>query len=407
MSNSNQLVQNWLLISFDQWRGDWLHQPWLQLPVINGLAREGWTLRRCYTSSPQCVPARASWLTGKTPGELGVTQNIEYQVPEDSPSFVRQLRDNHNYQTALVGKTHWTPHKEGIDLRDNLPLLQSLGFDKVREIAGPRALAVLDCELTDCWRKAGVLSKYRDDLEDRYRDGCVHTVRPTVLPDELYPDRWLTHVALEELKLLKADRPWLLWVSFPGPHEPFDVPEKWREIWGNGPIPDPIPRPSNLRKLLEVASLGSALSGKLERWPHGIPLEAQRKLRRDYADHLSFLDSQVGELLSALRKRSDFHRTAISCCSDHGELLGDWGLLLKGCFLEGAIRSLFLHRPPGGRQIFRRLSQITNRPYGLTQAMWAAADAVSDPQSGSFGHRMRSMSSEVLVEFGSEKLIIK
>ena len=67
--------QNWLLISFDQWRGDWLHQQWLRLPVLCGLAREGWDLRRCYTSSPQCIPARVSWLTGQSPKFLGLTTN--------------------------------------------------------------------------------------------------------------------------------------------------------------------------------------------------------------------------------------------------------------------------------------------------------------------------------------------
>ena len=67
---SRSRPQNWLLISFDQWRGDWLHQPWLHLPQLRRMAKQGWDGRRCYTSSPQCIPARASWLTGLTPGML-------------------------------------------------------------------------------------------------------------------------------------------------------------------------------------------------------------------------------------------------------------------------------------------------------------------------------------------------
>jgi len=86
-------ASNWLLISVDQWRGDWLHQTWLQLPNLQRMARQGWDVRRCYTSSPQCIPARASWLTGLTPGQLGVTANADYTVPADAPSFVRDLRD--------------------------------------------------------------------------------------------------------------------------------------------------------------------------------------------------------------------------------------------------------------------------------------------------------------------------
>ena len=396
---------NWLLISVDQWRGDWLHQPWLQLPHLQRMAREGWDVRRCYTSSPQCIPARASWLTGLTPGQLGVTANAHYTVPADAPSFVRDLRDQHGFHTVLVGKTHWTPHTKGVDLRDNLPLMRELGFEHVREIAGPRALAEVSCELTDRWQEAGVMEAYCADLLDRYQDGCAHTVRPSVLPDALYPDLWLTGVALEELARMPQDRPWLLWVNFPGPHEPFDVPASWRGH--HGAIPAPEPRPEDAQELNRRAPEGSELARKLQRWPDGLPAEALQALRSDYADHLHLLDAQIGTLLKAMADRSDGAQTAVSVCSDHGELLGDWGLLLKGCFLEGAMRSLFLHRPPGGRSWPRRLWQPKGRSHGLTQCLWDAAAAVTWPQEGSFGWRLRRQDPEVLVEFAAETLTLR
>lgn len=396
---------NWLLISVDQWRGDWLHQSWLQLPHLQRMAREGWDVRRCYTSSPQCIPARASWLTGLTPGQLGVTANAHYTVPADAPSFVRDLRDQHGFHTVLVGKTHWTPHTKGVDLRDNLPLMRELGFEHVREIAGPRALAEVSCELTDRWQEAGVMDAYRVDLLDRYQDGCAHTVRPSVLPDALYPDLWLTGVALEELARMPQDRPWLLWVNFPGPHEPFDVPASWRGH--HGAIPAPEPRPEDAQELNRRAPEGSELARKLQRWPDGLPVEALQALRSDYADHLHLLDAQIGTLFKAMADRSDGAQTAVSVCSDHGELLGDWGLLLKGCFLEGAMRSLFLHRPPSGRSWLRRLWQPKGRPHGLTQCLWDAAAAVTWPEEGSFGWRLRRQDPEVLVEFAAETLTLR
>ena len=396
--------QNWLLISVDQWRGDWLHQEWLELPYLRRLCSEGWDVRRCYTSSPQCIPARASWLTGLTPGELGVTANAIYSVPPDAPSFVRQLRDQYGYCTALVGKTHWTPHEPGVDLRDNQSLMESLGFDRVREIAGPRALAVVDCELTDLWRSEGVLDAYRRDLHSRYDQGIVHSVWPSALPDHLYPDLWLTEVAIQELKRLPQDKPWLLWVSYPGPHEPFDVPVSWR---GNhGLIPPPEERPSDPELLGQLAAPGSELARKLDRWPDGIPAEALQSLRSDYADHLHLLDSQIGELIKALSFRSDLPNTAVTVCSDHGELLGDWGLLLKGCFLEGAIRSLCSY-PPDGRRGIRRWWQPAKRAYGLTPCLWDVAAAVSRPHQGSFGARLRRQPGDVLVEFADERLHLR
>jgi choline-sulfatase len=389
------------LISFDQWRGDWLRQPWLRLPHLQRLARESWLAERCYTSCPHCVPARASWLTGLPPLELGLASNTSYTIPADSPSFARDLREA-GYATALIGKTHWTPHDQpGLDLRDNLPLLRALGFDRAREIAGPRALAVIHCELTDRWREAGVLQAYRQDLADRYEGGRAHLVRPSVLPEALYPDLWVGSQAVAELQAMPSERPWFLWVSFPGPHEPFDVPLRWRGVHQAPLIPEPDPRPAWAEGLPE----GCQLRRLMTRWPDGIPSPALRELRADYADHLALLDTQVGLLMAALADRPDHRRVAVSVVSDHGELLGDWGLLLKGCFLEGAVRSLCLHRPPGGRKRWR--SWGSRRPVPLTPALHTMAAMVTR------GRRQRPLewlaagAGPVLSTFDGERLEVR
>jgi choline-sulfatase len=396
-----QLPHSWLLISFDQWRGDWLRQPWLQLPHLQKLALESWVAERCYTSCPHCVPARASWLTGLSPLELGLVKNTPYTVPAEAPSFVRNLRDA-GYTTALIGKTHWTPHNQpGVDLRDNLPLLRALGIDRAREIAGPRALAVIDCELTDLWREAGVLEAYRQDLADRYKGGCAHLVRPSVLPEALYPDLWVGAQAVAELQSMPTDSPWFLWVSFPGPHEPFDVPARWRGVHPISTIPDADPRPAWAENL----PLDCQLRSLIARWPEGIPIKALKELRADYADHLALLDTQLGHLMEAINVRPDYDNIAVSVVSDHGELLGDWSLLLKGCFLEGAVRSLCLHRPPGGRGPWRAWG--SRNPVPLTPALQCMAAMVRK------GRRQRPLESlaarrgPVVSTFDGESLEIR
>ena len=396
-----QQPHSWLLISFDQWRGDWLRQPWLRLPHLKRLAKEGWLAERCYTSCPHCVPARASWLTGLPPLELGLASNTSYTVSANASSFVRDLSEA-GYSTALIGKTHWTPHDlPGIDLRDNIPLLRALGFDRVREIAGPRALAVIECELTDRWREAGVWDAYRRDLANRYEGGCAHLVRPSVLPEALYPDLWVGREALAELQAMPTDRPWFLWVSFPGPHEPFDVPARWRGVHPVSTIPRAEPRPDWADSL----PADCQLSRLMARWPEGIPSRALQELRADYADHLALLDVQVGNLMEALASRPDHSQVAVSVVSDHGELLGDWGLLLKGCFLEGAVRSLCLHRPPRGRWPWR--SWGSRRPVPLTPALQAMASMV---RRGRRQHPLESLAAHpgpVVSIFAGERLEIR
>ena len=225
------------------------------------------------------------------------------------------------------------------------------------------------------------------------------------MPDHLYPDIWLGNVALQEIVDLPRDTPWFFWISFSGPHEPFDVPTSWRGF--HGLIPSPELRPDSLEQLNKYAPRGSVLSRKLQRWPDGIPLASVSALRADYADHMHLLDAQVGRIMRSLEVNGFLDNTAITICSDHGELLGDWGLLLKGCFLEGAIRSLFVHKPVRARHGLSRLWKYEKRPFGLTEALWSAFYSIIDPSRGSFGSILRSNDKTVQIEFEDEIMLIR
>ena len=182
------------------------------------MAREGWSARRCYTSGPQCVPARMSWLTGLEPSQLGVTRNADVSLPADAPSLVRELRQK-GWHTAVVGKTHWTSHFQTSDLRQNGPPSIQLGFNEACDVAGPRALRRVTCELTEAWRKAGLLEAQRADLQKRYskgRSAAAWGVRPSLLPQPLYPDIWIAERGLKALQSMPTDQPWLLWITLWG-----------------------------------------------------------------------------------------------------------------------------------------------------------------------------------------------
>ena len=115
----------------------------LPLPALEQLASEGWSARRCYTSSPHCVPARMSWLTGLEPSQLGVTRNADVSLPADAPSLVRDLR-------RRAGTPPWWAKPIGpatfqtSDLRENRPLLKQLGFDQACDGGRPPSAAAGD-----------------------------------------------------------------------------------------------------------------------------------------------------------------------------------------------------------------------------------------------------------------------
>ena len=139
--NRETNYSNLLLITFDQCRGDWGGEvgPDSKLINIRAVQENAIVLERCYTNSPQCIPARMSWLTGLQPSQLGVTKNCRARLPRDAPSFARELQKS-GWYTSLIGKTHWTEHNRPCNLEETKDQIRKLGFDQVREIAGPRAL---------------------------------------------------------------------------------------------------------------------------------------------------------------------------------------------------------------------------------------------------------------------------
>jgi len=118
---------NIIYIFSDQHRGDALGcvgHPAVITPNLDKLSAEAVTFERCSTTSPLCMPARASMMTGQYPREHGIwTNNVE--ADPKGPSHVRNIRDA-GYHTALIGKTHLYMHggaNRGTHARDYVPVM--------------------------------------------------------------------------------------------------------------------------------------------------------------------------------------------------------------------------------------------------------------------------------------------
>lgn len=394
---------NLLLVTFDQWRGDWTDpvKPIVKLPCLEELAQKGLTARRCYTSSPQCVPARMSWLTGLYPSQMGITRNCDAEIPADAPSIFRELQKA-GWETELIGKTHWTSHLRPGDLRKKQKVIEDLGFNRVNEVAGPRALQIMTCELTDDWKKEGVFEKYKEDMKRRYRHGrnnAAWSIRSTVLPNHLYPDIWIANKGIEAIQNMPTNKPWLLWISFIGPHEPFDTPKQWEEYKKNS-LPRFIEQANWIKRLRD----GTELKENAESWKDYLNKESIDACRTDYANNLQLLDNQLRRLIDALENTQSANRTAILVTADHGEMLGDHQMLYKSTFLEASIRVPFLYIPP---KISGRKRTLIGKPVELTSTFNLAITNIMK------GGRIKNIQEHckkqkhVTVEFGKELLIIK
>jgi choline-sulfatase len=250
---------------------------------------------------------------------------------------MRAVRDA-GYCTSVFGKIHLHPHRG--DLRDREDLVRSWGLDHVDEIAGPRAATRCKSNLTDRWKAAGVYDAYRADLRDRYATK-PWVARPSPLPLKLYADVYVGEQAAAYLRTYSDSRPWCCWVSFGGPHEPWDAPEPYASLYEPESMPEPIRRVADTHERPQ-----GLLDQKLARG--GFPFEPGdvARLRANYAGNVTLIDDQISEILKVVEQRGDLERTVIAFVSDHGEMNGDHQLLYKQNFLDPAARVPLIMRLP-------------------------------------------------------------
>ncbi len=375
---------NVLLITTDEQRADHVGfggDPVVRTPHLDALAESGVTFDRAYVANPTCMPNRASIVTGRLPSSHGTRVN-GLALDRDAQTFARVLRRD-GYRTALIGKAHLQPlghgadevgrllserpggdavsrgwpagwdtlewlerHREGwVDVGDNY-----YGFDHVRLTGGISAAA--GGHYLHWLRQQGVdPSKRLGPANARWRSSLWDQVFMPDLPAELSTTSYITDRTSEFMsQAVAAGKPFLAWCSFPDPHHPFAPPPEYFDRYR----PDEVGVPESfadrhersmphIRKIL--TGMG-APNGPFQVWA---PTEAQLReaLAAQYGS-IEQIDDAVGRLLRELDRLGVAENTVVVFTSDHGDMGGDHGLLLKhAVHYEACIRVPLVVRVPG------------------------------------------------------------
>ena len=339
MPKSNFDRPNILFVMTDQQRADALGcaQDWMYTPSLDRIAAEGVRFTQCVTTTPVCVPARVTLATGRYPHNNAVWNNMDYTLPVDAPTWMRAIRDL-GYRTSLFGKTHLHPHRG--DLRERAHLLRAYGLDDVDEIGGPRASAHVMSHMTAEWEHKGLLDAYREDYAERFANK-PHVARPSTLPLEDYADVYVGQQAKRYLESYGRDQPWFCWVSFGGPHEPWDAPEPYASLYRPEDMPPPVPRPE-----VDQPRPQGWLDYHMEHHSPVLEPGDVEAMRANYAGNVTLIDDQIGQIVRVVEQRGELENTVIAFTSDHGEMNGDWDLIYKVNFLDGALGVPLIVRTP-------------------------------------------------------------
>ena len=394
---------NILFLMTDQQRFDALGSVggWVRTPTLDRIAAEGVNFTACHTTSPLCIPARFSLALGLHPHVTGIWNNGPYTLAPAAANWMQAVRAA-GYRTSLFGKTHL--HSRGTDLRAAEGHMHALGLDDVDESGGPHANAVLTSHLTARWAAKGLLDVYRRDLEERKARGAF--AAPSVLPLEEYADVYIADRAVEYLRAYRRPEPWFCWVSFGGPHEPWDAPEPYASLYAPDDMPPPRPKP------IEEFPRATGLADR--RKQHAFAPGQIAGLRANYAGNVTLIDDQIGRILAAVEARGELAGTAIVFTSDHGEMNGDAGMLYKGNFLDAAVRVPLLVRPAAGFGPFpagRRSDRLVELPdVGATIGEFAGAMPSPASQARSLAAVIREPDvehrTEVVAELKGEIMLV-
>ena len=217
--------------------------PVLRTPHIDRLAREGTRFDHAFTTSPLCMPARVSFLSGLYPHNHGMWDNDSGAPPPEGETFYQHLQRS-GYVTAHIGKSHIFAHNpdlpHGTDFRDLEPYMHARGFEYVHDTVSLRGPLVWGSYLSDYWKKEGLYEPLKADYLKRAQVGPT-AVWPSVLPEESTVDAYIGRQTVEFIRDYSDAEPFCLFSSFAGPHEPWDPPKRYFDMYDPAETPPPLP----------------------------------------------------------------------------------------------------------------------------------------------------------------------
>jgi len=325
---------NILLVMTDQQRWDSLgcygfHG--IRTPSLDRLAADGTLFEHCYANNPICTPSRASLFTGKSVPGHGVYKLYD-NLPNSEMPFTKRLQQA-GYHTALFGKLHLSGRLYEAGHRH-----PNDGFDVYEWCIEPSIH--LESPLNGYARW---LQETDPEFLKRLR---VEGRRLLHVPQRVHMTHWAAERTIDFIRRSDARRPFFCYMSVFDPHNPYDgYPDEFGSLVDMAKVPEaspappgPEPEPYAVRHHREHGYAGRSSD---------IPREKIRSMRRGYFASIALADHEIGRVLTALEEKGIAGNTLVIFTSDHGDMLGDRGLFVKGAFFyDACIRVPLLMRRP-------------------------------------------------------------
>lgn len=354
-------------------------EDYVQNENIKRLAAEGAVLNNTFCTNSICTPSRGSILTGQY-SHVNQVYTLSEPLPRGHPNIAKTLSDN-GYQTAVIGKWHLVEAPEGFDYFNVLPG-QGRYWNPI-------------LKTSENWADG------YDTTTGKEYDGFSTDV--------------ITDLTIAHLKKRDRNRPFLMFCNFKATHEPFDYPERYKDLYTDSQIPEPASLFDFHPETTGRTFIGQKLEKLGQRWDNatkdpdnwwttypGLPYplagldsiqrrkKIYQKLVKDFMRSGAAIDDNIGKLLDYLENEGIADNTVVIYTADQGYFLGEHGFFDKRMIYEESLRMPFVIRYPKEIKGGQRIDDIIlNIDFAALMADYAGLKRPGYMQGRSFRQNLR------------------
>ena len=303
-------------------------------PNIDNLASQGLQFNNAYCQQSICGPSRASVLTGIRPETSGVFHNyIKFREATPDVITLPQYFKQNGYETVYTGKIFHHGDKD-----DELSWSRLPAFDSLDHLPKPVGFALKENIEARKKVRLEMFAKYGDVARFGLASGVAY--ESADVSDNTYLDGYNTTLAIATMKeMAKNDKPFFIGLGFNKPHLNWVAPKRYWDLYDRKKIKISM----QTEAPVNAAAMGLHPSFEL-RARSNIPKKGEINdelsitLKHAYLACVSYIDAQIGKMISALEKEGLRENTIIIVWSDHGFHLGEMGIWGKATNYEIATR---------------------------------------------------------------------
>lgn len=367
---------NIIIIKTDQQRHDTIHDlgnDHMITPNIDKLMDESITFTKAFCCGATCISSRAAFYTGMFAHNSGV---FHFDPWSHIRTWLHDLKDN-GYHIAELGKVHHDP------------IEAPMAFDE--RVTAENFPSMLHWDDYSNYLKANDQPSPCKVIGENAMKGERSGYVPFPLEEKYHVDNWLGRISCRWLDDYDNDKPFFLHIGFVGPHDPFDPPQRFLDMYENIDVPAPVVSGDEFEtKPKQYERFMDNLRNRVPDYQKGeiyganvIPLKEMgiqdyKEMRKHYYAKVTQIDEQIGKIMDCLEKKGLLDNTIVVFTSDHGENMGDHQLIYKWLMTEQTTRIPMIIRLPGaenGGTIDKKL--FTQMDIGPTMLDFAGAKVPS------------------------------